>query len=149
MKKLHFEILIDAPAEKVWDAVVDDAKYREWTTAFSPGSFFEGGWNKGDTIRFLAIDDNGEKGGMLSEIAESKKYTFISIRHRGFIQNGVEDTTSEEIKKWMPAYENYTFTETDGSTLFKVDVDTTEEYSAMFSDTWPKALEILKTVAER
>lgn len=149
MKKLHFEIQIQANVKKVWDAVVDDKKYREWTAAFDPTSYFEGGWEKGDKIRFIALTEKGEKQGMVSEIAESKKYSFISIRHLGFIQDGKEDTTSEAARKWTPAFENYTFTEMGTGTKFEVDVDVEDSYSDMFREMWPKALEKLRQVAER
>jgi uncharacterized protein YndB with AHSA1/START domain len=48
MRKMHFEISINTKPEKIWDAIVDDKKYREWTSPFQKGSYFEGGWNKGD-----------------------------------------------------------------------------------------------------
>lgn len=37
MRKLNFSIVIDAPKEKVWHAMLDDRPYREWTGAFNPG----------------------------------------------------------------------------------------------------------------
>ena len=49
---------------------------------------------------------------MVSEIAENKPNEFISIRHLGYIANGIEDTQSEAIRAWAPAYENYTFVAT-------------------------------------
>ena len=48
----------------------------------------------------------------------------------------------------MPAYENYSFDEKDGITLFSVDMDSTDEYYEYFMQSWPKALEKLKEVAE-
>lgn len=149
MKKMHFEIIIHAKPEEVWDAIVDDKKYREWTSAFYEGSYFEGGWNKGDKIRFLALNEKGEKEGMFAEIAESKKYSFISIKHLGNILGGKEDMASEAAKKWVPAYENYTLTQQGEYTKFEVDIDRVdEELYDMFKDMWPKALEKLKQVAE-
>jgi len=149
MKKIRYEITINAKSEKVWDAVVNDKKYREWTTPFQEGSYFEGGWNRGDKIRFLALNEKGEEEGMVSEIAESRKPYFISIRHLGVVLGGKEDTTSEEAKKWAPAYENYTFTAEGDMTRFSVDVDTDESLYEFFKDVWPKALEKLKEIAER
>ncbi len=34
MEKLEFAILINAPRERVWDAMLQDGTYREWTSAF-------------------------------------------------------------------------------------------------------------------
>jgi hypothetical protein len=148
MQKLHLEIEIDASAESVWDAIVSDAKYRQWTSAFQEGSYFEGGWNAGDKIRFIAINDKGEKEGMVSQIAESRYPSFISILHLGYLVNGIEDTTSEEVKKWAPSYENYTLESKGDQTVFKLDQDVNEEYYAMFLDIWPKALQKLKEISE-
>jgi hypothetical protein len=148
MKKLHFEIMIEAKPEDVWDAVVNDKKYREWTSAFHEGSYFEGGWNKGDSIKFVAKNEKGLREGMVSEIAESKKYSFISIRHLGYILDDKEDTTSDMVKKWAPAYENYSLIKENGFTKFQVDTDTEDDFVEMFSELWPKALKLLKKVAE-
>lgn len=149
MQKLHFEILIHAKAQKVWDAVVLDSNYREWTTAFDPTCYFEGRWNKGDKILFLGLTEKGEKQGMVSEIAECRKYSFISIRHLGYLKDGKEDTSSEAIKAWAPSYEHYTFSELENATKFEVDMDVEEKYLEMFREMWPNALEKLRQVAER
>jgi hypothetical protein len=150
MKKIHFSTTIHAPVEKVWDSIVNDAPYREWTDVFSPGSHFQGSWEKGSKILFLGPDPKtGAVGGMVSEIAESTLHKYISIRHLGMVHNGVEDTTSDEVKKWAPGYENYSFEARSGETVFAVDMDTTDEYYEYFIQVWPKALEKLKEVAER
>jgi hypothetical protein len=149
MRKMHFEISIRASPKEVWDAIVDDKKYREWTRVFNEGSYFEGGWDKGDKIRFLALNEKGEKEGMISEIAESRKYSFISIRNIGQILGGVEDTTSDEVRKWAPSYENYTLTQRGDTTKFEVDVDADDQFYDMFKEVWPKALEKLKAIVER
>lgn len=150
MQKLYFSILINAPKEKVWHAMLDDKPYREWTKAFSEGSYYKGSWEKGSKILFLGPDlETGEEGGMVSRIAENKQYEYISIEHLGIVQNGVEDTTSEEAKKWAPAFENYTFNEKDGKTEVLVDMDIDEKEAETFSKMWPEALKKLKEIAER
>lgn len=150
MKKLNLEIVINAPREKVWDAVVNEQKYRQWTKVFEPTSHFEGGWNKGDRIRFLGINKEGKKEGMVSEIAESRFPEHISIKHLGMISDGVEDTISETVRKWAPSYENYTMERMDDQTTrFRMDMDIADEYYDMFMDIWPKALDKLKEVSEQ
>ncbi len=71
-----------------------------------------------------------------------------SIKHIGIIHDGVEDTESEEARKWAPAFENYTFTEENGKTTVAVDMDIEEEHEDMFQNMWPKALQKLKELAE-
>lgn len=149
MQKIHFSIQINAPREKVWHAMLDDTTYREWTKPFSPGSYYEGTWETGSEIKFLGPGEDGSVGGMYSRIKENRMYEFVSIEHLGMIQNGVIDTTSEAVKKWTPAFENYTLTEVDGGTKLDIDIDTNAEYKEMFEGMWPKALDILKEIAEK
>ena len=86
---------------------------------------------------------------MVSRIAENKPYEFISIEHLGIVKNGVEDTTSEEARKWAPAFENYTFKEKGGATEVLVEMDIEDENKKMFEEMWPKALQKLKGIAEK
>lgn len=156
MQKLHFSIQIQAPKEKVWDTMLQDATYREWTKPFNAGSYYRGSWDQGAEIRFVGTDEGGnEYGGMYAKIKENRLHEFISIEHLGLIGlDGSVDTTSDEVKKWTPAFENYTFKnitdgEFAGGTEVFVDVDTNEEYKEMFENTWPKALQTLKDLCEK
>ncbi len=151
MQKIHFSIQINAPKEKVWSTMLDDATYRQWTTAFSPGSCYVGSWDEGSEIKFFGNDEKGNQNteGMYSRIKENRKHEFISIEHLGMIKDGVVDTTSDAVKKWLPAFENYTFKEADGVTELSVDIDITDEYKATFEEMWPRALKDLKGLAER
>lgn len=144
MKTQHFDILIHAPRQHVWTTMLQPASYEQWTSAFCEGSRYEGSWDQGSSIRFLGPDG----GGMVAEIAESRPAEFVSIRHLGFIQNGVEDTTSEAIRAWAPCYENYTFLDEAGGTRLKVDSDVFGDYEAFMAETWPRALLQLKTLCE-
>lgn len=152
MQKLHFDIHINASREKVWDTMLQDATYRIWTDPFNPGSFYEGSWDEGSVIKFLGTDESGEvlKGGMYSRIKENRLHEFVSIEHLGFITaEGEIDTTSEEVKKWTPALENYTFKDKDGGTELSVAIDVGDEYKDMFEDMWPKSLLVLKELCEK
>lgn len=150
MQQLHASIHINAPRAHVWDIMLGEQTYPEWACAFNPGSYFKGSWELGAKILFLgpSPDGNGE-GGMVSHIKEHRLHEYISIEHIGMIQNGVEDMTSEEVKKWTPFLENYTFKDIDGGTGVLVDMDVNEEYRAMFEELWPKALLLLKALAEK
>lgn len=151
MQKIHFSIHIKAEKEKVWNIMLEDATYREWTAAFHTGSYYKGDWSEGSKMLFLGPDETGKKdGGMVSRIKENRKYEFISIEHVGLVMDGVEDTTSEEARKWSPAFENYTFTEKDGGTEVSIDMEVlNDEYKDMFESMWPKALQALKDLAEK
>ncbi len=147
---MHFEIVINVPVQKVWDTMLTQETYREWTSVFDPTSCYEGSWEKGSTIKFLG----GSGDGMISEIAENIPQKFVSIKHLGQIKDGVEDTTSEEIKKWLPAFENYSFTEKGTETLLAVDMEMeasaeSKAMKEMFEGMWPSALLKLKEICEK
>jgi hypothetical protein len=103
-KRVQFSTEIAAPPARVVEVMTDPDTYRQWTAPFAEGSHFEGSWAQGERIRFLAPSGDG----MVAEIAEHRPNEFISIRHLGMISDGVEDTESEEVRAWAPAYENYT-----------------------------------------
>ncbi len=152
MQKIHHSIFINAPVEKAWNTMLEDATYREWTAPFNPGSYYEGDWNEGSIIKFLGVDENGDAqmGGMYSRIAQNRPHEFVSIEHLGFVDlEGNIDTTSEEVKKWTPAFENYTFTEKDGGTEVSVELDSPDDHKEMFDEMWPRALLKLKEISEK
>lgn len=150
MQKLHYySIDINAPVKKVWDTMLNDQTYRQWTAAFNEGSFFKGNWEKDSKMLFLGPDpETGKEGGMVSRIAENRPYEYVSIEHIGVVNDGVEDTTSDFAKKWAPAYENYTFTEENGVTTVDIEMESLEENAEMFNDMWPKGLAKLKEIVE-
>jgi hypothetical protein len=144
-QRLQFTTTIHAPVASVWHAMIDPIGYQTWTAAFTEGSRFEGSWAEGEKILFLA--PSGE--GMVSEIAERREHAFISIRHLGMIAGGVEDTSSDAVRAWAPAYENYSFTAVPEGTQLVIDIDVADAWLDYMQDTWPKALALLKGLCER
>jgi len=152
MKKIKFTQNIQASAGKVYDVMLgltDKATYEQWTALFNPTSTYEGNWNKGSKIHFLGTDDKGEKGGMVSEIAENIPNRFVSIRHYGLLKGEKEITEGPEVEKWANGYENYTFEENNGTTKVTVDLDTAEDFLDYMNQTFPKALNKLKEISEK
>lgn len=152
MHNLHFEITINAPKEKVWDAMLSDTTYREWTGEFMPGSHYEGSWEKGSKISFLGpAPETGKEGGMVAKVLENRPYEFVSTEVVAIVDDGTEDTESDFAKPWVGGTENYTFTEDNGVTTVAVDITTnaSDEDAAMFSEAWPQSLAKLKEIAER
>jgi len=150
-QKIHFSITINAPKDKVWDTMLQDATYRQWVAAFNPNgsSWYEGDWKQGSKILFLGAGENGRVEGMVSRIKEARPHDFVSIEHLGVVQDGKEDTTSDTAKQFAPALENYTFIDKNGATEVQVEMDTVEEHRQMFEASWPKALQQLRQLAER
>ena len=148
MKKLRYSVTIHAPVQDVWTTMLNDATYREWTSVFHSGSYFEGDWSQGSEIRFLGPDGDGSLGGMIARVEDNRPNELMSLRYVGQIVNGEEDTTSEEAKAFMGAYEKYAFSAAGGVTTVDVELDSEDEFVAMFDAAWPLALEKLKDIVE-
>ena len=148
LETLQFETLIDAKPEKVYRDMFDKNLYREWTAMFNPTSRYEGSWEKGSKILFIGEDEAGKEGGMVSRIKENVPNRFVSIEHLGILQNGREITSGPEVEGWAGALENYTFTEVNNKTLLTVEMDSNQQFKSYFQETWPKALDKLKSICE-
>lgn len=146
---MHFEINIGANVEKVFKIMLDNKTYSEWTSVFNPSSHFTGSWEKGSKILFLGTDHDGTTGGMVSRIRQNIPDRFVSIEHLGIVQNGEEILTGPKVNQWAGALENYTFTDNNGGTLLKIDLDVDHGYKSYFAETWPKALIMLKSICEK
>jgi len=125
--------------------MIGPESYKRWAAAFAEGTYFEGSWEQGTKIKFLSPPAGD---GMLSEIAQSRNNEFISIRHLGLISNGVEDTTSESVLAWAPAYENYTFISVPEGTKLVIELDVPGEWVEYMNEAWPTALMSLKQLSE-
>lgn len=144
MEKLKFNTTINAPREKVWDVLWGDNTYSKWTAVFSEGSKVETDWKKGSKVLF----GDGKGSGMVSEIADNIPNEYMSFRHLGMVTDGVEDTTSEKVKDWAGAMENYILKEVDDKTELKVELDIVDEHKDYFTDAFPKALQVVKELSE-
>ncbi len=152
MRKLQFNININAPVTKIYDLMLginNKSTYEQWTSLFNPTSTYEGSWDKGSKILFIGVDEKGEKGGMVSRIAENIPNRFVSIQHYGLFKVDKEITEGPEVEKWANGFENYTFEEINCTTTVTVDLDTTEDFLDYMKVTYPKALEKLKELCEK
>lgn len=147
--QLHFKTTIHATAEKVYETLTDTEKYKLWASAFFPGCYFEGSWEKGSKIHFLGVDENGEKGGMLALVAENIPGQLISLIYQGIIKGEEEITEGKEVEDWKGGFENYTLKEKDGVTELTVDISAIREFQDFFSESWPLALTEIKKLAEQ
>ncbi len=145
MEKLVFSISINATPEKVWNILWTDATYRKWTSAFMEGSYAVTDWKEGSKVLFL----DGRGMGMVSRIAVNRPNEYMSIEHLGEVKDGVEDTTSDRVKAWAGAHENYTLKKINDQTELTIDMDITKEFKEMFAQIWPKALANVKQLSEQ
>ena len=144
MKTLHFSVDIRASRQTVWETLFGGESYTRWTAEFAEGSYFEGTWEGGTRMRFLVPSGDG----MVAEVAESRPHAFLSLKHLGFVKDGVEDTDSEVVKAWAPAFENYTLSEAGNTTELAIDLDVEPAFEEAMTKIWPKALARLKALCE-
>ncbi|MCE7038730.1 SRPBCC domain-containing protein [Dyadobacter sp. CY312] len=151
MKKLQFKVTINAPKTMVYDIMLginNKSTYEQWVSLFNPTSTYEGSWEKGSKILFIGVE-NGEKGGMVSKVAENLPNHFVSIQNYGLLVAGKEITEGPDVEKWAKGFENYTFDESDGTTIVTIDLDTPEDFVDYMNENYPKALDKLKEICEQ
>lgn len=146
MEKLEYNVEIAAPAKLVWDTMLQKETYRQWVAKAWPNSSYEGQWKKGEKIKFIGPDGAGT----LAEIVELKPFEKVLAKHIALLgAGGEEDSTSDAAKGWVGITEEYNFSERDGKTAVRVNIQTPSEWRAMFDEGWPLALEDLKKITER
>lgn len=144
MKNVVFETEINASADKVWFVLWDKIQYGMWTAPFCEGSYVVTDWKEGSKVHFLS--PSGE--GMYSEVVENKPHKIMRIKHIGELKNKEEMPLDAASESWSGATENYYLTENNGKTKLTVKVDALENHSEFFNEAFPKALEIVKQLAE-
>ncbi|GAB0157880.1 hypothetical protein CHRYSEOSP005_31700 [Chryseobacterium sp. Alg-005] len=139
METLSFEVQIEATPEKVWSVLWNDISYRQWTTAFTEGSFYEGTLEEGTIVKFFDPNNNG----MYSRVEKNIPNKEMKFLHLGEIYDGVEQP-----QNWGEATESYILEETESGTTLKGVIQTPEEFKGFFEDKFPKALGIVKNLSE-
>ncbi|KMQ68906.1 ATPase [Chryseobacterium sp. FH2] len=139
MEKLSFEIQINAIPEKVWSVLWDHTSYRQWTTAFTEGSFYEGTLDEGSIVKFFDPNNNG----MYSQVEKNIPNEEIKFLHLGEIYDGVEVP-----QEWGEATEAYILEENEEGTKLRTEIQTPAEFKAFFEDKFPTALGIIKNLSE-
>lgn len=144
LKKMIISANINAPVEDVWNVMLQPDTYSQWTQAFFEGSYYQGKWEQGEKMLFLA--PNGD--GMVAIIETCIPHELISIKHIGYIREGKEDTESEEVRSWAPAYEIYRFKENSGATEITIEQEVTAEHEKVMLKCWRQALDKVKQLCE-
>ncbi len=144
MVNLNFTETINAPANKVWFALWDDAHYRKWTATFCEGSYAVSEWKKGSRVHFLGPDGRG----MYADIAELVPNEKMYFTHIGELKNFEEQPVEGKTSEWSGAQENYTLVENNGVTTLTVLLQSVENYMEYMQNTFPQALARVKELAE-
>ncbi|MDQ3109607.1 MAG: SRPBCC domain-containing protein [Bacteroidota bacterium] len=144
MKTITKSIFINAPESKVWEVLTADEYTRQWYSVFSPGSHAQTDWEVGSKVVFS--DNSG--GGMIAKVMENKPGEILSLQYTGILADGKEDYTSAEAAKYAGGKESYLLFESNEGTQLDISSDMSEEMFETMSQSWEKALEKLKALAE-
>jgi uncharacterized protein YndB with AHSA1/START domain len=145
LTQLNFTITINASVETVWHKMLNLETYKIWTAQFEPSSYYEGGWEQGDVIKFMSRDNSG----MVGFIKENRPLEYISIEYTGELKDGNIDLESPATEVIKGSHENYTFNKiSETQTQLIVQADTSQEWSEYLNAAWPKALNKLKEICE-
>lgn len=139
METLSYMIEIKARPEKVWTVLWGEVTYMQWTSAFMKGSFYEGDLEEGSIVKFLDPNNNG----MYSRVEKNIPNQEIIFLHLGEIYDGVE--VAED---WGEATESYILEETENGTTLQCEIKTSTEFKSFFEEKFPKALGLVKNLAE-
>ena len=144
IRKHTYKTEINAPAEKVWNILLNDDTYRQWTTFFCEGSYYKGELKQGGRIHFLTPDGRG----MYSDIIFHTPPYNILFQHIGELNDFKEQPLDEATEKWTGCFENYIITENEGKTTLTAEVDLSPEHAVSFDVVFPKGLAKIKELAE-
>lgn len=146
MITLQFEKKINAHIEKVWDALWEENNYKQWTHHFSPGSYMTSDWKQGGKTVFL---DSSGQNGMVSTISIINQPEELVFEHLGYLKDGKEILSGEEVDKYKGAKEAYYMKEHDGVTTLRASVETLPEYEDHMKKGFENGLEEVKKIAEK
>jgi len=139
METLEYKIDINATPEKVWSVLWSDTSYRQWTSAFSKGSFYVGTWDEESIIKFFDPNNHG----MYSKVLKNEPNKEMTFLHLGEIYDGVEVP-----QDWGDATESYILEETENGTHLTARIKSSEEFKGFFEDKFPQALQNVKNLSE-
>lgn len=137
-------IEINAPAEKIWDVLLQDEYNRIWFADFNPGTFAESDWQEGSKAVFK--DDSGS--GIIGTIVANQFGKILSIEYTGILKTNEEDYDSKEAQSVQGGREIYRLSEKNDATQLEIEVDMGEEMYEMMDGAWDKALLKIKGLAE-
>lgn len=148
MENLSYDIIINAPKQKIWDVLWTPETYSEWTKYFNPKSIslMKSDWKVGGKTYFTNSDGEG----MVSTIDSLEKPDQIVFKHLGMVdKDGKEDTQSKEVMEWNGSFEKYFLISLDNGTVkLQAEVQAESEWKDHMNEGFTKGLQIVKDLAE-
>lgn len=142
MKELQFTIQIHADKQRVWDTLWQDKTFRQWAGIIDEGTYMVGDLVLGNEVQFIS-SVNGY--GVTSLVEKVTPSSYLLLRHSADTQDvGARGRD----KEWTGGTECYTLEEAADITTLTVIFDVPPEMEEYFQTNYPKALEVVKQLAE-
>ena len=139
MKLLEFKTQINATPEKVWEVLFTQDAYKKWASAMNEGTYYEGNWEEGTTMRFLDADNNG----MYNIVEKNIPNRELKMTHLGWIYDGV--LTPQD---WEDSTVSYILEPNENGTLLTGKVNSLDEFVDFFNSKYPQNFEKVKKLSE-
>lgn len=142
MKEIQFSIDIHTPKEKVWNVLWQDETFRDWAGLIDPGTYMVGELKEGNEVQYISAENGYGVTSLVEKLVENE---YLLLRH----QADTQDTGARDREKqWTGGGESYTLEEKDGVTTLTVALDVPEELEEIMNDSYPRALQRVKVLAE-
>jgi hypothetical protein len=141
MQRLQFSIEMRAPKERVWNTLWEDKTFRDWANIVDEGMYMVGEIKEGNQVQFISSVSGYGVTSLIEKLALNE---FVSLRQMTDTKDG-----GQREREWAGGLENYSLAEDDGVTTLTIEVDTPPGQEETFGARLPKALERIKTLAEK
>ena len=143
MKELQYSIKIDASREKVWNTLWQDETFRIWASVIDPETYMVGELKEGNEIQFISAANGYGVTSLVEKLIDGE---YLLLQHQADTQNTGKD---EREKQWTGGTESYKLVEEGGTTTLIAGCDVPPEMEEYFNETYPKAIEKIKELAEK
>ena len=143
MQKQQFSIEIKTPRGRVWNTLWEDKTFRDWANIIDEGTYIVGEIKEGNEVQFISSVSGY---GVTSVVEKLTQNEFASFRQMADTKDSGE---REREKEWTGGEESYSLAENDGVTTLTVDIDVPPGQEETFKVRFPKALEMVKILAEK
>ena len=140
MKLLVFGIEINASPDHIWEVLFTQDSQRIWDSAVNEGTYFEGNWEEGSTMKFLDPENNG----MYNFVTRNSQGKELAMKHLGWILDGALSP-----QNWEDSTVTYLLEPSENGTLLKVQVNSLDEFVDFFNSKYPQNLEKVKELSEQ
>jgi hypothetical protein len=148
MTTIEKSIEIHGERDAIWRVIESPETYTKWCEPFCVGTFYEGAWRVGNTVRFIGLDENGVRGGLVSEVVAYEAGHHVTFRHKGFVQGDQEVFDTPEVAAWAGCEEGYVLEGGPDVYTLHVSCQVAEEMAEWMDATWTEAVGRIKAIAE-